>query len=85
MTRCPICGYIYDLIYNVVQPSVCLVCQVEIVAVPFRLKQKKQDKKIWRENISRVHEEMIPVILHPDRIDWFFPDHEKILSITTIK
>lgn len=81
MTHCPICGQIYDSIYNVVQPSVCLVCQVDIEAVRFRFKQRRQDKKTWNQNISLVHEEMIPIILHPNRIQWFFPDHDTVFML----
>lgn len=74
MNQCPICGFIYSAIYNVIQPSVCLCCKLDIEISHIRFIQRQQSKFIWKENMKLVHEELLPIILHPDRFEWFLPD-----------
>ena len=72
---CPICGYIYDEKYQVVHPSICLVCQLEIEIAKIQFDTRKKSKEIWHERIFKIHEEMMPIILHPDRLSWFLPEY----------
>jgi hypothetical protein len=74
MPICPICGYRYPEIYQVTEPSVCLVCCLDIEIASMEISNRRQGKIIWSKKIALVHEEMLPIILHPDRIQWFLPD-----------
>jgi hypothetical protein len=74
MPICPICGYTYPTIYQLTEPSVCSVCCLDIEIAHLDFMERKQSKIIWYDKLASVHEEMLPIILHPSRIQWFLPD-----------
>jgi hypothetical protein len=76
MNHCPICGLEYDTIYGLTQPSTCLICtlNIEISRIQFVHRQKAKLK--WSEKMKQVHEEMLQITLHPDRIKWFLPNYQ---------
>jgi hypothetical protein len=74
MPICPICGYKYPVIYQVTEPSVCSVCCLEIEVAHMEFVQRRKAKLSWHQKMSKIFEEMFPVILHPNRIRWFLPD-----------
>ena len=73
MNNCPVCGFVYDEIYNITQPSVCLVCKLDIEVSYIRFIHRQRYKFIWKDKMKSIHEELIPIILHPDRFKWFLP------------
>lgn len=75
MTLCPICGFIYDIKYEVINPSVCSICCLNIEIAHIEYINRQNDKKCWHKNMEAVLEEMIPIILHPIRIRWFLPEY----------
>jgi hypothetical protein len=76
MNHCPTCGYEYDPVYNITQPSSCLICKLNIEISRIQFVQRREAKNKWSEKMKHVHEQMLPIILHPDRLEWFLPNHE---------
>lgn len=76
MNCCPTCGLEYDAIYDVTQPSSCLICKLNIEIARIQFVHRQKAKLEWIEKMKQVHEEMLPIVLHPSRIEWFIPNHE---------
>lgn len=69
-TLCPLCG----IQNGIDQPSTCIVCHIRIELVRAEFKERYFGKIDWHNKLEKVHEELLPIILHPNRIEWFLPD-----------